>query len=129
MKPTSIEGRVFGDYVRAEFDDDDLGNVPRITPARIGVGIEGSRNTWTGNVDLIFVTDQNNEADLETDTDSYTMLNAGISKTFYAGDSDLNLFIKGTNLLDEDARQHTSFQKDRVVLPGRGLELGVKITY
>ena len=125
----SLEGRVFGDYVRAEFDDNDLGNVPRINPARIGVGLEGSRGAWMGNIDLIFVTDQNNEADLETDTDGHTMLNAGISKTFYAGGSDLNLFIKGTNLLDEDARQHTSFQKDRVVLPGRGVELGVSITY
>ena len=125
----NLEGRVFGDYVRAEFDDDDLGNVPRITPARIGVGLVGTKGTWMGNVDLIFVTDQNNEADLETDTDGYTMLNAGISKTFYAGESDLNLFVRGKNLLDEDARQHTSFQKDRVVLPGRGIELGVSITY
>lgn len=125
----SLEGRVFGDYVRAEFDDDDLGNVPRITPARFGVGLEGTRGMWNGNIDVIFVTDQNKEADLETDTDGYTMLNAGISRIFYAGDSDLNLFVKGTNLLDEDARQHTSFQKDRVVLPGRGVEFGLSITY
>lgn len=125
----NIAGRVFGDYVRAEFDDNDLGNVPRITPARFGVGVAGSRGTWDGNIDVIFVTDQNDEADLETDTDGYTMLNAGISKTFYAGDSDVKLFLKGTNLLDEDARQHTSFQKDRVVLPGRGLEFGLSFEY
>ena len=124
-----FDGRVFGDYVRAEFDDDDLGNVPRITPARLGVGIEGTSGTWLGNIDLIFVTDQNNEADLETHTDGYTMLNAGISKTVYAGDTDVNLFFKAENLLDEDARQHTSFQKDRVVLPGRNLVFGLSLDY
>ena len=125
----NIAGRVFGDYVRAEFDDNDLGNVPRITPARIGVGVEGTRGTWNGNIDVILVTDQNDEADLESDTDGFTMINAGISKTFYAGDSDVKLFLKGNNLLDEDARQHTSFQKDRVVLPGRGLEFGLSFEY
>ncbi|MFT5452786.1 MAG: iron complex outermembrane receptor protein [Enterobacterales bacterium] len=124
-----LSGRVFGDYVRAQFRNDDLGNVPRITPPRFGVGVEGSQGTWNGNIDLIFVVDQNNEGDLETDTDGYTMLNAGINKTLYLSDTDINVFIKGENLLDEDARQHTSFQKDRVVLPGRGIKLGLSLNY
>ena len=125
----TLDGRVFGDYVRAEFRDNDLGNVPRITPPRLGLGIEGVKGTWNGNIDLIFVLDQNKEGDLETDTDGYTMLNAGINKTVYVSDTDVNVFVKGENLLDEDARQHTSFQKDRVVLPGRGVKFGVSLDF
>lgn len=124
-----IRGRIFGDYVRAEFDDSDAGDVPRIPTGRVGLGLEFYRNTWDGSIDLIYVDDSNNEADLETDTDSYTMLNASLSKTFYAGNSDIKVFLKGENLLDEDARQHTSFTKDRVVLPGIGATLGVSLEF
>jgi len=57
------------------------------------------------------------------------MLNASVNKTVYVGESDLNIFVKGENLLDEDARQHASFTKDRVVLPGRNLIFGISIDY
>jgi len=125
----TLDGRVFGDYVRAEFDDNDLGDVPRITPARIGAGAVLSYDTWQTAVDVIVTTDQNKEGDLETDTDGFTMLNASVNKTVYVGESDLNIFVKGENLLDEDARQHASFTKDRVVLPGRNLIFGISIDY
>lgn len=124
-----LRGRIFGDYVRAEFRDNDFGDVPRIPAGRVGLGLDGYRNSWNGTIDLIYVADQNNEGDLETDTDSYTMLNASLSKTFYAGNSGIKVFLKGENLLDEDARQHTSFTKDRVVLPGIGATLGVSLEF
>ena len=125
-----LSGRIFGDYVRAEFDDSDAGDVPRIPTARVGLGLEFYRDSWDGSIDLIYVDDSNNEANFETDTDSYTMLNASIAKTFYAGDSTgIKVFLKGENLLDEDARQHTSFTKDRVVLPGIGATLGVSLEF
>ena len=123
----TLSGRIFGDYVRAEFRDDDIGDVPRITPPRFGLGLEGTRGMWNGNIDITFVADQNKEGELETDTDGYTMLNASVTKSVFVGDTNLNLFLKGENLLDEDARQHTSFTKDRVVLPGRGLTFGVSL--
>ena len=125
----TLDGRVFGDYVRAEFDDNDLGDVPRITPARIGAGATLSYDSWQAAVDVIVTADSSNEADLETDTDGFTMLNASLNKTIYAGGTDLNLYVKGENLLDEDARQHTSFQKDRAVLPGRNIIFGIKLDY
>ena len=124
-----MRGRIFGDYVRAEFRDNDFGNVPRITPGRVGLGLEAVRNSWNGAIDLIFVADSSNEADLETDTDGFTMLNTSLTKTFFARDAGIKVFVKGENLLDEDARQHTSFTKDRVVLPGRGITFGTSIEY
>ena len=124
-----VRGRLFGDYVRAEFRSSSAGNVPRIPTGRIGLGFEGFVDTWNGNIDLIYVADSHNEADLETDTDGYTMLNTSLTKTIEAGNSYFDLFVRGENLLDEDARQHSSFTKDRVVLPGRGLVLGATLEF
>ncbi len=124
-----LRGRIFGDYVRAEFSDSDAGDVPRIPTGRLGLGLDGYRNSWNGTIDLIYVANSSNEANLETDTDSYTMLNASVSKVFNAGNSGIKVFLKGENLLDEDARQHTSFTKDRVVLPGRGVTLGASLEF
>ena len=36
------------------------------------------------------------------------------------------VFLDGSNLLDEEARPHTSFLKDLVPLPGRGFAFGVR---
>jgi iron complex outermembrane receptor protein len=35
--------------------------------------------------------------------------------------------LKGENLLDEDVRNHVSFKKDEVLLPGRNIRLHGKI--
>jgi len=63
----------------------------------------------------------------ETTTMGYEMLNMRITKTFAMGDGDLNLSIFGTNLLDEVARNHTSFVKNEVPLAGRNY--GAKFIY
>jgi iron complex outermembrane receptor protein len=121
----NVEGRVFSDYVRARFRDG--GDVPRIPQARLGFGLDSQYGMWTGAADLTFVGEQNNTADFETDTDSYTMLNAGISRVFERTNADIILSLKGENLLDEDARQSTSFQKDRVPLPGRNVNFSLTL--
>jgi iron complex outermembrane receptor protein len=125
----SIDGRVFADYVRAEFRDNNLGNVPRITPARIGMGFDAGYQQWNANLDLTYVARQTKTAQLETSTNGFTMLNANIAKTIYVKDADMTLFLKGENLLDKGARQHASFQKDRITLPGRNFIVGLSLSY
>ena len=39
------------------------------------------------------------------------------------------LFLRGRNLLDEDARLHTSPLKDRLPLPGRSIGAGVRVEF
>ncbi len=125
----AVNGRVFGDYVRAKFRDSDMGNVPRITPARLGVGLDADYDQWSVNVDLTYVTEQTKTAQLETSTNGFTMLNAGLEKTFYMQNAGVNLFVKGKNLLDKGARQHASVQKDRITLPGRSFVFGLSLSY
>ena len=126
---TDISGRIFADYVRGEFDDNDLGNVPRMTPARLGLQILAQYGGWDTSVSSIFVSEQNKVAQLETKTDDYIMLNARLSKTLHSANSNIKVFVKGENLLDEDARQHTSLQKDHLPLPGRNIGVGMSLHY
>jgi iron complex outermembrane receptor protein len=39
--------------------------------------------------------------------------------------NDINFYLKGDNLLDQEKRDHTSFLKDKVLMGGRSLMLGV----
>jgi iron complex outermembrane receptor protein len=39
---------------------------------------------------------------------------------------ELDLFVNGSNLRDEEARKHTSFVKDVAPLPGRNYAVGVR---
>jgi iron complex outermembrane receptor protein len=124
-----IDGRVFADYVRAKFRDNDVGNVPRIAPARFGVGLDANRGQWSTNLDLTYVSEQTKTAQLETSTNGSTMLNANISKTIYVEDTDMKFFLRANNLLDKGARQHASIQKDRITLPGRSFLVGLSLSY
>ena len=130
-------GRTFGFYqgellvsfgmdsVSAEFSDGT--NIPRIAPAR-----SIYRLTYTED-DLKFLVsykDVDGQDDIglgETSTMGYEILNMRITKTFAVGDGDLNLSVFGTNLLDEVARNHTSFVKNEVPLAGRNY--GAKFIY
>ena len=40
-----------------------------------------------------------------------------------------DVYIKGTNLTNEEARVHNSFLKDIAPLAGRGAILGVRMTF
>ena len=49
------------------------------------------------------------------------MLNASATYRIAAGPVDFDVYVKGTNLTDEEARLHTSFLKDIAPLAGRGV--------
>jgi iron complex outermembrane receptor protein len=109
------------DFVRARLDD---GNVPRIPPIRWGAGVYYSHPRLALRLGFHRAEKQERLGDLETETGAYTFLNASLSVPL--GDSGLELSITGTNLLDEKARNHVSFKKGDVVLPGRGVRIGVR---
>jgi iron complex outermembrane receptor protein len=60
----------------------------------------------------------------ENVTDGYSMLNMKISNMFtLSNDVDLYVSIFGRNLLNEIARNHASFVKNEVPLPGKSYGL------
>ena len=121
-----LHTRLFADYVHGK--DDDTGDyLPRITPLRYGVGLHYTRNGFEAAAEATFHADQDDTAANELPTDSYTLLSAELSYKFQ--DPDLFVFLRGTNLSDEDARQHASPLKDLVPLPGRSLQLGLRYDF
>jgi len=123
----TLDLRASGDWVRAEFDDDE--NLPRISPARLGAGLDYERGRIRADIEGFRVFEQDDTAALETSTDGYTMINAGFAYTLASAPAETRLFIRGTNLLDEDARRHNSFIKDRAPLPGRSAIVGFDIDF
>ena len=116
------------DVVNAEFADGH--NVPRINPARNIYSLVYTQDDLLFKLMLKDVEKQNDFGEGETATDSYQMLNTRLTKTFNAiGNGELKVSLFANNLLDEVARNHSSFVKDEVPLPGRNYGLKFNLTF
>jgi iron complex outermembrane recepter protein len=121
------------DIVRATFDGGE--RVPRITPQRVGGGVFWRADgAWLAKVNLIHAFAVNKIAPEETPTKGYNLLNAELSyRTRFAngpmGPVEVTAGIAGTNLLNETIRNHISFRKDEVVMPGRGFRGFVSVKF
>ena len=104
-------------------------NLPRIVPSRLGADIAWQLGNWTAGFGLMHVYDQDETAPGETETDGYNMVNANIAYRWTAGGTDLQVFLEGSNLADEEARVSTSYLKDFAPLPGRALQAGIRIFF
>lgn len=123
----NLSATVFGDYVRAELDGG--GNLPRIPAARLGARVDGGWNQFSGNLEYYRVFEQDRIADFETETPGYDMLNATLAYDLRAAGDGVQVYVRGTNLLDELALNHTSFIKDAAPLRGRNLVFGVRMNF
>ncbi|RFF28857.1 MULTISPECIES: TonB-dependent receptor [unclassified Wenzhouxiangella] len=112
------------DWVRAELDSGE--NLPRISPARYTAGLDWHRGDLRGSLEYQHVTSADDLAPNETPTDGYDMLDLNASYFFALGGADLEAFAKLSNLLDEEARVHTSFLKNFAPLPGRNVGFGLR---
>ena len=74
------------------------------------------------------VSAQNVTAENETATDGFQILNLNLSKTIETSPGhELTLSLFGKNLLNEAARNHSSFVKDEVPMSGKNL--GLRASY
>jgi iron complex outermembrane receptor protein len=72
---------------------------------------------------------QNDIGEGETATEAYQMLDTRLTKTYDLSGSKLKVSLFGRNLLDEVARNHSSFVKNEVPLPGRNYGIKFNLTY
>ena len=119
-----LDARIYGDTVRATLDEG--GNLPRIAPSRLGAELRWTGNSWRASVGSVRYDKQDKVAVGETPTSGYTLVDAHVAYHFDHGDTGWEVFLDGTNLTDQEAHVHTSFLKDSVVLPGRGVAFGVR---
>ncbi len=116
------------DYVHAQQTDDDQ-PLPRIPPLRLGSALRFEHGPWTASVALQHAFAQNRIAPEETPTAGYTLLSADLAYRFTITRTDWEIFARGTNLTDTDARVSTSFLKDVAPLPGRNVTMGLRIIF
>ncbi len=117
---------VFGDYVDAKLKSEN-DNLPRIPPGRLGARYEHSAGPLSGDVEYYHTFEQDKVASYEMRTPGYDMLNATVSYRFDLGQARaVELYVRGTNLLNELAFAHTSFVKDQSPLRGRNFVIGMR---
>ena len=118
----------FADVVRGKFDDSSY--VPRISPSRIGLGLDWDLGGWAATAGWIHASDHTRVAEYETPTEGYDLVNAEISYAFgFGSGTEVSIFLKGNNLLDEEIRDSTSYLKDQAPKIGRNFVLGVKALF
>jgi iron complex outermembrane receptor protein len=123
----NAELTLFGDRVRADLDAG--GNVPRIPASKFGSEIRYYGDNWSTHLHVTRVDDQEDAARLELATDGYTLVSIYADYHIAVGDSEVKLFARGDNLLDEQVRNHASFLKLFSPEFGRGVTLGVRYEY
>ena len=84
---------------------------------------------WVASIEGWRVDAQNSVAQFETPTPGYTFLNASVGYKFQWERTYNYLYVRGTNLLDAEARDHLSFLKEVLPLPGRGVVVGLRTTF
>jgi iron complex outermembrane receptor protein len=118
---------VAGDYVEAT-DQTNNDPLPRITPGRIGGALIYSERGFEARLEVLHAFEQDRTSPFELHTDAYTSLNAGLY-TRAVGPLTCEVYVKGSNLLDEEIRLATSFLKDVAPLPGRSVSVGVVFSF
>lgn len=122
-----LDLNLFGDYVRAKQKNGP--NLPRISPARIGVGLDYRQGRFMAGLDLTRVLAQNDTGPLETPTKGDTQLSLSADYALLEGERNLKLFVKARNLLNEAGELHTSFIKERAPVMGRAFIVGFEAAF
>ncbi|MGY6631526.1 MAG: TonB-dependent receptor [Wenzhouxiangella sp.] len=119
--------RFSGDHVRGKLRSGG-GNLPRITPTRLGVGLDSRFGDFDLSVDYQRVFKQDNVAVAESETSGFNLLGFDLfwqPELMQGG----TLFLRGRNLLNEDGRRHQSFFKDDAPIIGRAITTGVRYQF
>ncbi|GAA5315815.1 MAG: TonB-dependent receptor [Candidatus Pelagadaptatus aseana] len=119
--------RLFGDYVRAKLDDN--GDIPRTTPARFGTELRYSANSLEASVQWLSVSEQDNPGINEEETDGYDQLDAQVQWHLDSGATPVMVFVRGTNLLNQEIRHATSYLRELAPAAGRNITTGIQVSF
>ena len=110
------------EFVRARTDS---GNLTRLPPLSILARIEAESESLNLRAEIDYAAEQNRIDTFELPTDSYSLVNLFATWKAPVFDDNVKISASVLNLFDEDARQHSSFLKDTVPLPGRNFKVAL----
>ena len=119
----SIDGLV--EYVRAKTT---AGNLPRVAPLSFLVGADAKWENFKLRTELDYSDKQNKLSSYELPTESFAQVNAFLTWTPEVNQN-VKFKLSALNLFDEEARQHSSYLKDVVPLPGRNFRFSIKAAF
>ena len=114
------------EYVRARRKNTALSPLPRIPPLGITFGVSAQSDRWQVRAELDAATKQDKLAQNELETDAYIVFNGFAS---YAVNDHVTFRISVHNITNQEARQHTSFLKEQLPLPGRNIKASLTLGF
>ena len=129
-------GRVLGvdwgaelvaDATRATIEG--FGPAPQIPPLRLLGALKGARGQFDGRIEVERVFAQRRNADLETETPGFTLLNLGVDWHPLDARPEFTLGLNANNIFDVVTRRHASLLKDYAPLAGRDIRLTASFKY
>lgn len=122
---------LMGDSVRGQNVTDDE-PLPRMPPGRFGARLEYSSGRFNCGLEVRHSLAQDRlkpQPRGELSTAAYTLVNADASWRIMKDRHDVLFTLQATNLLNQEARVHTSFRKDVAPLPGIGVSASVRWSF
>ena len=117
-----------GDIVRAKLDDG-AGDVPRIPPWRLGVGLAWQAVRYDASIRLRYSGQQDHPGAFDTPTPGFANLDAQFGWRPWGEEKGIELALVGRNLTDRVQRNAAAFNKDEILLPGRDVRLMVRARF
>ncbi len=125
----NFSARAQADFVRATSSDLANPNQPRIPPFAVLGGLSAKSDTASLRVEVEYNAAQNDIADFELATDSFTFVNVFFSVRPFESRPNVSFDVRARNLADAEGRAATSLLKDTTPLPGRDIRLGVRLDF
>lgn len=135
-----LDASAFSDLVRNKADaptalraHNDGEYLPNMPTNRYGATLRWEHQGWKARVSSTYYDKQKylgRNVSQEVPLDGFNLLDAQVSHVFdlqNAYVAGVEVFLNGSNLLDEDARPHNSPLKYIAPLPGRGFQVGVTV--
>ena len=77
----------------------------------------------------MYVNEQDDVSEFELQTDDYEDLRIYLATGLPVRLGELEMFVQGKNLTDDEQRYHASFIKDFAPQPGRTIEAGIRMRF
>ena len=105
-------------------------NLPRIPPARVGLGMALAAGTYLRECRLHGASSARRmRPSWSSKRTATTTCGRTVGWDVEVGIMSVSVYLRGRNLTDDEQRNHTSVVKDLVPEPGRTIEAGVRIRY
>lgn len=123
-----VDLTLFSDFTRGQFASGS--DVPRMPPLRFGFQLDHTKGEWNTNLRLTRGEAQTHAGDNDTATAGYMLLSLGTQyQILDLHGADVMVFAKANNLLNENIRNSTSYLRNFAPEPGRGAEIGFRVSY